>query len=169
MMQIVSNTTPISELYKINHLDLLRSLYGSIYIPDAVFQELQQAKTVPHLGAAIAQTEWIKVHSIHSPDKRQALQRRYPYLHRGEAAAIVLAQELTAQRIILDDKRARQVAQAEGLPLIGTVGVILLAYRLGQRSRSEAEELLDRLYQGTAYISVTLYQAALETLRQAPS
>ena len=40
-MQIVSNTTPISELYKIDQLDLLRSLYGSIYIPDAVFQELQ--------------------------------------------------------------------------------------------------------------------------------
>jgi len=64
-MQIVSNTAPISELYKINQLDLLRSLYGSIYIPDAVFQELQQAKALPHLGVAIAQTDWIKVRSIH--------------------------------------------------------------------------------------------------------
>ena len=70
-MQIVSNTTPISELYKINQLDLLRSLYGSIYIPDAVFQELQQAKILPHLGAAIAKMDWIKIRSIHSPDKRQ--------------------------------------------------------------------------------------------------
>ena len=168
-MRIVSNTTPISELYKINELDLLRSLYGSIYIPDAVFQELQQAKTLPHLGATIARTDWIKVRSIHSPDKRQALQQRYPYLHSGEVAAIVLAQELAAQRIILDDKRARQVAQAEELPLIGTVGVILLAHRLGQRSRPEAESILDRLYQGTAYISTNLYHAAIEALRQEPS
>ena len=168
-MQIVSNTTPISELCKINQLDLLRSLYGSIYIPDAVFQELQQAKTLPHLGATIARTDWIKVRSIHSPDKRQALQQRYPYLHSGEVAAIVLAQELAAQRIILDDKRARQVAQAEGLPLIGTVGVILLAYRLGQRSRPEAEEILDRLYQGTAYISADLYHGAIEALQQESS
>ena len=80
----------------------------------------------------------------------------------------MLAQELAARRIILDDKRARQVAQAEGLPLIGTVGVILLAYRLGQRSRPEAENILDRLYQGTAYISTNLYQAAIETLQQEP-
>jgi hypothetical protein len=134
-----------------------------------VFQELQQAKTLPHLGAAIAQTDWIKVRSIHSPDKPQALQQRYPHLHRGEAAAIVLAQELAAQRIILDDKRARQVAQVEGLPLIGTVGLVLLAYRLGQRSRPEAEDILDRLYQGTAYVSVNLYHAAMEVLRQVPS
>ena len=81
----------------------------------------------------------------------------------------MLAQELAAQRIILDDKRARQVAQAEGLPLIGTVGVILLAYRLGQRSSPEAENILDRLYQGTAYISASLYHAAIEALRQEPS
>lgn len=168
-MRIVSNTTPISELYKINELDLLRSLYGSIYIPAAVFQELQQAKTLPHLGAALAQTAWIKVRSIHFPDKQEALQRRYPYLHSGEAAAIALAQELAAQRIILDDKRARQAAQAEGLPLIGTVGVILLAYRLGQRCRPEAERILDRLYQGTAYISADLYHGAMEAIGQEPA
>jgi predicted nucleic acid-binding protein len=164
-MKIVSNTTPISELYKINQLDLLRNLYGSIYIPDAVFQELQQAESLPHLGTTIAQTDWIQVCSIHSPDKQQVLQQRYPQLHKGETTVIVLAQELAAQRIILDDKRARQVAKAEGLPLIGTVGVILLAYRLGRRSKPEAKDILDRLYQGTAYISANLYHAAVEALK----
>ena len=48
-------------------------------------------------------------------------------LHLGESATIALAKEVKAEQVILDDNAARQEAVARGLPVIGTVGVLLVA------------------------------------------
>lgn len=164
-MRIVADTTPLSELYKIGHLDVLQSVYGHLIIPEAVSRELQRARTLPDLSKKVGQADWITVYPITRPDVLQALLDRHPFIHEGEAAAIALAQELDATRIILDDRRARQVAQAERLPLIGTVGVVLLAYRLGRITALQARVILDRLYGGTSYISESLYYEATQQLR----
>ena len=66
-MQIVSNTTPISELYKIGQLELLQRVYNRILIPEAVLQELQRARTLPHLGRAVEQTGWIEIYALRHP------------------------------------------------------------------------------------------------------
>lgn len=164
-MQIVSNTTPISELYKIGQLELLQRVYNRILIPEAVLQELQRARTLPRLGRAVEQTGWIEIHALRHPDKIQEMLSRYSSIDAGEAAAIILAQELGANRIIMDDKRARQVAQAEGLAVIGTVGVVLLAHRLRRVTTPQAQVILDQLYAGTAYISANLYRDAYRQLQ----
>jgi predicted nucleic acid-binding protein len=65
----------------------------------------------------------------------------------------------------MDDKRARQVAQAEALPLIGTVGVVLLGVRLRCLTTQQAQATLDQLYTGTAYISASLYREARQQLQ----
>ena len=163
-MSIVSNIMPISELYKVGQLDLLKIVYGCIVIPDDVLQELEQAKTLPELGEAVVKADCIVVRSVAYPQNIQSLINRYAHIGRGEAAAIVLAQELAAKRIIIDDKKARQVARAERLPLIGTVGVVLLAYRLRRITAQQAQDSLDRLYAGTAYISAELYRSAKSQL-----
>lgn len=49
----------------------------------------------------------------------------------GECGAIVLAQELSADRLLLDDWEARREAVSRNLPVVGTVGVLLLAKRQG--------------------------------------
>lgn len=45
MLKVVSNTTPIISLLKLNRLDLLQKLYSQIYIPNAVFEEIEAGKT----------------------------------------------------------------------------------------------------------------------------
>lgn len=84
------------------------------------------------------------------------------HLHRGEAEAIALAAEIQADRIVLDDKKARRIARELGLRLIGTVGVILRAKREGVVP--ECRPLLDGLTQEGFYLSDALYR---EALRQA--
>jgi predicted nucleic acid-binding protein len=164
-MRIVSNTTPISELHKIGHLDLLRIVYGRLYIPGAVADELARARRWPGLSDVIERNPWISVRSLADADAQRALQARHTALHEGEAAAMILARELAATRIILDDRRARRAAHGENLPVIGTVGVVLLGCRLRRISVSEGQKVLDLLYTGTAYIGEGLYREARRRLR----
>jgi predicted nucleic acid-binding protein len=49
----------------------------------------------------------------------------------GESEAIALALEIAAQWVILDERPARRLAQALGLPVIGTLGVLLASKRRG--------------------------------------
>jgi hypothetical protein len=165
-MIVVSNTTPLSELFKLGELDLLRIVYDHILIPQAVWDELRQARNFPALASTVEQAEWIEVRVLQNPTAVQELQQRYARLKlgRGECATIALASELNATRVILDDRNAREAANAEGLPLIGTLGVLLLAHRQQLITAEKAREILDKLYRGDFHLSRTLYQTILDQI-----
>ncbi len=166
-MRVVSNTTPISELFKIGRLDVLRLVYGHLMIPEAVAHELRSAQTRPGLARVIDQTPWISVCPLVEPEAPKQLRFRYPTIHEGEAAAMVLAKEIDATRILLDDKHARQAAHSEGLPLIGTALWHLLFLFRG-RAQGRFRKLLSR-GAGTrliAWISLTLQ--AIQTVPLCP-
>jgi predicted nucleic acid-binding protein len=164
-MQVIADTTPLSELFKIDQLELLRYVYQRIVIPEIVLQELRNAKSLPGLSKAVERTDWIAVQTLHDSNKIQQLIERYPHIHRGEAGAIALTKELNANRIIIDDKQARRAAKTEGVPVIGTVGVLLLAYKRELIPRQRAQFILDQLFQGTAYIGASLYHEASRQLK----
>lgn len=116
---VVSNTTPLISLLGIGQLDLLPQLYGSIRIPKAVLYEYSAGAGPEH--PVLEAVPWIVVHDVVvEPELRQALDD-------GEAEAITLAIELRARAVILDELRGRRVAQQRGLPLIGSLGVLLRA------------------------------------------
>lgn len=124
---VVSNTTPISELAKIGQLNLLRDLYGRVFIPPEVFSEIA---TGTHPAAqTLQQTDWIEVRAVADSNKVIALHAQ-TRLGLGECAAIILAQEFGARRLLIDDLAARREALSRNIPIIGTVGMILLAKQL---------------------------------------
>ena len=90
-MTIISNTSPITNLAGIEKLDLLHQLYGTITIPQAVYNEMAAiGKTVP--GTLEVQTlPWITTQTV--TDRNQATALR-AILDQGEAEAITLALEL---------------------------------------------------------------------------
>jgi predicted nucleic acid-binding protein len=63
------------------------------------------------------------------PTDADAVRRLTQLLDSEEAEAIIVAQELQADRLLMDEKAGRQVAQNKGLPIIGLAGVLLLAKR----------------------------------------
>jgi uncharacterized protein len=109
-MIIVSNTTPISELAKVGELQLLQDVFGQVIIPQEVYDEL----TVGNHPAVLAMqsASWIEVKSLsdHS-NSLQELQTQ-TNLDLGECAAILLAEELRADRLIIDERAARQVVKS---------------------------------------------------------
>ena len=78
----------------------------------------------------------------------------------GEAEALVLAEELAADWIILDETKARLAANLIGLPYIGTIGILLLAKQLGKIN--ELRPLLDELKSKKFYISDHVYHSVLK-------
>lgn len=122
---VVSNTTPLIKLVGVGLLDLLPTLYQEIHIPEAVFTEYQTGRA-KHLGSPdLATLSWIIVHTVASDPAVPAS------LDAGEAEAIALARMLSARLILLDERRGRAVAEQLGLPVAGSLTVLLEAKRQG--------------------------------------
>jgi predicted nucleic acid-binding protein len=115
----VSNTSAIIALVQVGQLDLLSRLFTQVTIPSSVRQEL---------GPTFLMPAWLIEKNLAQPVSAQVLNAQ---LGKGESEAISLAVELQARWVILDDRPARRLAEALGLPLIGTLGILLAAKRHG--------------------------------------
>ena len=159
-MIIVSDTTPISELAKVDHLDLLPKLFGKVVIPQGVFNELQVGE---HPAAKLVQDlSWLEVVTVNNQQLVRELQQSFK-LDLGESEAIALAEEIRASQLLIDERAARKVAMARKLPLIGTVGILLLAKRRGLLD--SVKDVLDEMKAQGMRISDRLYVQVL-TLAQ---
>ncbi|MDN7025674.1 DUF3368 domain-containing protein [Methanoculleus sp. FWC-SCC1] len=122
-MDVVSNSTPLIALAKIQKLNLLKHFFGTVSIPQEVYDEVV-TRGGPLYGAdEVSQASWIRVVSV---ENRTAVDALSLNLDRGEAEAIVLAREIGAL-LIIDDRDGRNAAASLGVPITGTIGVLLLA------------------------------------------
>ena len=84
-------------------------------------------------------------------------------MDRGEAGAIALAGELHADHLLIDERKGRRLAQQQGVPVVGLLGVVLMAKRAG--FIPSARSLLNRLDQEAGiYLTDDLKDTALKTL-----
>jgi predicted nucleic acid-binding protein len=126
---IISDTSPITSLAAIGQLDLLQQLYSTILIPQAVYEELTGAGiSVP--GSLEVQTlNWLEVHQITNLALVTTLLNKQ--LDRGECEAITLAIELSADLLLIDERRGRTEANRLGLRITGLLGVLVEAKQKG--------------------------------------
>ncbi len=130
-MMVVSDTSPITNLAAVGHLDLLQALYTEITIPEEVRDELVLGGAGNNPGAHEVLTEsWFVVASVYAQE-RERIAQTYRALDIGEAAALALAVERSADLVLLDDKTARTAANALSLTYIGVVGILLAAKSRG--------------------------------------
>jgi uncharacterized protein len=124
---VVSDTSPITNLAAIGQLGLLRQLYLTIIIPPAVYNEMVAVdKVVP--GAVEVQTfDWILTQTIIDPQSVIDVQANQDDIDLGEAEAIILALELKADLLLMDERRGRALAINYGLNVTGLLGVLLQA------------------------------------------
>jgi predicted nucleic acid-binding protein len=144
----VSNSSCLIGLEMAGRLDLLQRLYGTVVVPKAVAEEC--GNRLP---------PWFQVQMVQNQGMVRSLRLE---LGSGESEAMVLAGEAGASRLILDDKKARRMARQLGLPITGTLAVLLRAKQQGLLS--SVRELLDDLAKARFRISDALVQ---ETLRRA--
>ncbi len=116
---IICNSSPLIALEQIGHIHLLDSLFGEIWVPPAVVNEVAMSVSLPPN---------ILRRSLSQPLAATVLQAS---LGAGESEAITLALQEKARIIILDDRPARRTAESLGLQVIGTLGVLSAAKRKG--------------------------------------
>jgi predicted nucleic acid-binding protein len=124
----VINSGPLVALSLAGRLDLLPALFGEFWIPDLVFHEV----TVAGLGRpgadSLSDEKWAP-HVRASPDPDPLL---IAELDPGEAAVIALARSVSPCLAIIDERRGRKIAhEIYGLPVKGTAGLLVAAYRRG--------------------------------------
>lgn len=110
---IISDTSCLIILTNIGELDLLEKLYGQIITTVEVADEF--GEPLP---------DWFKIQSPTDKFRQKILELQ---IDRGEASAIALALEISDSLVILDDQKARKVANRLGVEITGTIGVIVKA------------------------------------------
>ncbi len=128
MKQVVSNTTPISNLLRIQQLPLLRLLFQRVLIPGQVAAELTRGQSLLGEWQRAPGAEVLTVIELKMTPFLHQLEAR---LDAGEAAAIALANDHSADLLLMDEVEGRQVAAYHGLHVAGTLGILLEAKRLG--------------------------------------
>ena len=126
-MLVVADTGPPHYLVLSNAIDLLPRLFGRVLLPDVVRDELQHPRTpVPVRHWIAAAPAWVEIVASPPPADLQG-----PPIGAGERAAIALALERRADLVLMDDRQGVATATAAGLRVIGTIGLLDRAARLG--------------------------------------
>jgi predicted nucleic acid-binding protein len=123
----VTNTGPLIALASIDRLDILRTLFTSVHIPQAVYDEMVEGGETRAGLEAYRQADWIVVELAGPLDPLLG-----SVLDQGEAAVIALARSLGADTVLIDERKARRVARdIYGLRVMGSARLLVEAKRHG--------------------------------------
>ena len=160
-MILVLDSSALITLTRIGNLDLLQQLAETVHVPQAVYDEVVGAGVDQPGRRAVESAQWIVRHQVQDRDAVVRLRGR---LGRGEAEAIVLAMELRADHVILDDATARRIAEAEGCRVVGLLGLLVHAKERGVTP--VVRPVLDRMLAAGFYIDDELYRSILKSSRE---
>ncbi|MDR1565404.1 MAG: DUF3368 domain-containing protein [Oscillospiraceae bacterium] len=153
-MIIVSDTTPIISLLKIEKLYLIQKLYDSITIPSAVYNELLAKDSFPNEIVMIKSCDFIQVNDVKNQSAVKLLAAATG-LDKGESEAIALFEEINADLLLVDERKARFIAKNLNINTIGTLGILIESKKLG--FISELRPLLEKLIENNIHISEDLF------------
>ncbi len=156
-MRAVSNAGPLIHLTKIGRLRILGNIFDEVIIPQTVKVEVvDKGKERGEPDAfLIEDTEWTRV--AEDPPQAGELAERAG-IHRGEACTILLARSLNIP-VLLDDSDARKFALGFGVVVVGSIGLIMKAVKMGLIARDEGLKDLEKLA-GVMWLSVDVYERA---------
>jgi predicted nucleic acid-binding protein len=151
-MLVVADSSPLHYLILIDHVNLLRSVYGTVTIPTSVANELKHINAPRVVREFVGKPpEWLL---IQSPHDLLAIDE----IDEGERAAISLAVELRADLLLIDDLDGRRAALQHGLKITGIVGILMDA---SERGFIELKPLVSKLVDAGLYISKELIDRLL--------
>jgi len=162
---VVSNSSPLISLAKIESFDLLHKLYGTLTISPEVYAEVVVSGARLPGSAETSNSPWIQVKPVKRPDDITAAQARFG-LGLGEVSTLILAKEIGADLVILDDLGARKLAQGQGFRVQGTIAILEACFRKGFISdlRGAYQQLLKR----GVYLNRDLLNQSLASFKLGP-
>jgi len=157
-MKTVCNATPIISLSSIGKLNILKELFEEIIIPEAVYKEI---KSKDRYGYKEVESDFIKVNHIKGKIYCELLLNQ---VELGEAESIILAKEIKADILIIDDNIAYKIAANSGLNVIRTLSILLKAKEKGVIK--EVKPLLDEMISKGRWYSKRVYMDFLKRINE---
>lgn len=163
-MIVVSDTSAITNLAAIQHLQLLPQLYEQVIVPEAVYRELGDIEP-PVPGTIEVQTApWLEVRQVINRDAVKRLQDEVR-LDPGESEAIALSLELKAALLLIDERRGRAEADRLGIKITGLLGILIEAKR--KHLIVAVKPLMDSLIATSDFrVSPALYNQILDLVNE---
>ena len=149
-MKVVINATPLIALSLIGKLDLLRRMFDQVIVPAIVYEEVVVQGHGRPGAEELAEADWLQVMPVEGVVTVEPLLLG---LDAGELSVLLLARKLQPDWVIVDERLARRVAQAIGLSIKGTLGVLLAAAWARLLSQQVALDALDQLLSAGIRIS----------------
>lgn len=138
-MKVVADTSPIHYLILIDQTDLLAGLFGRVFVPPAVEAELRHPSAPAVVRRTIAERpDWLETVLF----KVDPAQPPVTGLHAGERDAILLADFIAAELVLLDERKARRAAVGRGHKVVGLFGLLVRGAELGMIDFDQAVERL---------------------------
>ena len=159
-MVVVADSSPLIYLSRAGVLSVLASVYGDVVVPQAVWDEVVARRPSAPGVEAIRQAHWIRVDNRELPLADLGLDP-------GETAAILLAEAVHADVLLIDERLGREVAEARGLAVRGTLGLLVLARQIG--ALAALRPVLDALVTDGFRIVPALVQEALSRVGELPA
>ena len=151
-MKVIANTTVISNFASVRQLELLHSLLVEVYISTEVYGEIQDGITegIEHYQGIeediypFSLDGWLHLTSLQGDDELRLFNSLPAALHRGESSCLAIA-SARGWAFITDDSRARKAARSLGIPISGTLGLLIEAVKADLLSVSEVDNLLHEM------------------------
>jgi len=152
-MIVVSNTTPIITLASIGRIDILKYFFDAVYIPQAVHDEIKAKRAYGHREI---DDVFFRVMGIRDIFAQDILLND---LDLGEAQAIVLAKELQADIVLIDEAIGYRLARSQHLDVRRTLSLVIAAKKNGYLEA--VKPLLDEMMYRKRWISQRVYRDVL--------
>lgn len=145
---IISNSSPLILLAKINKLSVLERLYKKISVPYEVYAEVvTKGKKENYGDAALIEkhiNEFIFVMNINAEHKKEA-EKLKNIIGSGESEAIVLCLQENGKLLLIDNLEPRKIAQTKGIKCRSTPGILLEAFKRKVITFNEYESAIKEL------------------------
>jgi predicted nucleic acid-binding protein len=109
LKKVVSNATPIISLASVDKLSILKDIFKKIYIPKAVYSEIQ---TGQYPGHKDLDKDFFEIMEVENKTNLDFLLND---LDQGKAESIIIAKEIGADTLIIDERLAYKIANSQGL------------------------------------------------------
>jgi len=126
---VVSDSSPLITLSKIGRIQLLPSLYGTVHVTPEVYAEVAVTGAGLRGASEIASAEWVRVRASEDDPSISADDRIL--LGAADISAILLAKQLRADVVLMDDRKARALAVKHGVTPLGCIGILQDAFQAG--------------------------------------
>lgn len=168
-MDVIVNTTVVSNYCSVGQLHLLPCLWNRLYISDQVWTEIQAGleqgysfySGIEQIIYPFSEAGWLHLTALNQPEEFRLFGQLLTPLHDGEASSIAIAhyRKLT---FLSDDKAARVACGALNVPVSGTIGILLSLVKRNYLTIGQADVILQRMidigYRSPVYSLGTILQ-----------